>query len=130
MNHVFGVLWISVLLVGFTLFPFSVHADSRSRTESICNLGMVKGDTGRICEGPIPNSCYVAQYPGYDEPWAEVEKGGKISCRFDEAKTDWKTKIVGICGKCETRQCSARFSVKFDCSENIPPASLQKLGPK
>ena len=55
---------------------------------------MVKGEQGRTCEVPIPSGCTVANFPGYDDPWIDVSKGGKTSCAIDEEKTDWKTKIV------------------------------------
>ena len=103
-------------------------SDPISRTESICNLGMVKGEEGRNCQVPIPAGCTVASFPGYNEPWADVSKGGRTTCRFDEQKTDWKTTIVGTCGQCMTDQCSARFSVMFNCAENIPPANPNSPG--
>lgn len=101
---------------------FVVHAEPR--TESICNLGMVKGEQGRTCEVPIPSGCQVANVPGFDTPWIDVSKGGKTSCAIDQEKTDWKTKIVGSCGPCGTDNCSARFSVMFTCGDS-PPATMQ-----
>ncbi|RMH02691.1 MAG: hypothetical protein D6704_13820 [Nitrospirae bacterium] len=90
------------------------------RTESICNLGMVKGETDRRCHIPIPAGCSVAQYPGFDEPWADISKGGAVSCQFDTAQTDWQTTVVGVCGPCKTEKCSARFSVMLNCSGDGP----------
>ena len=84
------MLWASCMDVSFA------ESDPLSRTESICNLGMVKGENDRGCDVPIPAGCTVAKFPGYSEPWADVSKGGRISCQFDEQKTDWKSKIVGV----------------------------------
>jgi len=94
-----------------------------SRTESNCTIGMVKGDTTAECQVPIPHGCKVAEFPGYKEPWADISKGGRTSCVFDPQRTDWKTLIVGTCQKCETEQCTGRFIVMFNCSDNIPPAN-------
>lgn len=119
-----GTTVVIPMFIGVLLWAASFSfADPQSRTESICTLGMVKGDSNHSCEVPILNGCTVATYPGFDEPWAEVDKGGRISCKFDKKKTDWKTSIVGTCDKCQTPQCSARFRVKFNCSGNIPPAN-------
>lgn len=95
----------------------------QSRTESNCTIGMIKGNTKAECQIPIPHGCTVAQFPGYDEPWADISKGGRTSCLFDPQRTNWKTQIVGICQKCETEQCTGRFTVMFNCPENIPPAN-------
>ena len=110
-----------VTLSSGILFMGGVEVSSAEpRTESICNLGMVKGEKGRTCEVPIPSGCTVANFPGYDDPWVDVSKGGKTSCAIDEKKTDWKTKIVGSCGPCGTDNCSARFSVMFACGDSQP----------
>lgn len=95
-------------------------AHAEPRTESICNLGMVKGEQGRTCEVPIPSGCKVANFPGYDDPWVDISKGGKTSCAIDEKRTDWKSKIVGSCSACGTDNCSARFSVMFTCGDTQP----------
>ena len=97
-----------------------VAANAEPRTESICNLGMVKGEQGRTCEVPIPSGCQVATFPGYDDPWVDISQGGKTSCIIDEEQTDWKTKIVGSCGPCGTDNCSARFSVMLTCGDSAP----------
>ena len=101
----------------------SVGAESQSRTESNCTVGMVKGEKTAECHVPIIDGCTVAQFPGYDEPWAEASKGGATSCQFDEKKTDWKTSIVGTCQACKTEQCTGRFTVMFNCSGNVPSVS-------
>lgn len=98
-------------------------AESQSRTESNCTIGMAKGEKKAECRVPILNGCTVAQFPGYDEPWAEASKGGATSCQFDTEKTDWKTSIVGICQACKTEQCTGRFTVMFNCADNVPPAN-------
>ncbi len=97
--------------------------ESQSRTESNCTIGMAKGDKHAECHVPILDGCTVAQFPGYDEPWAEASKGGATSCQFDEKQTDWKTSIVGTCQACKTEQCTGRFTVMFNCTGNVPPAS-------
>jgi len=105
------------------IFLGSAGADPVARTESICNLGMVKGEVQKSCRVPIPADCSVANYPGYEEPWVDVSKAGRTSCQIDTQQTDWKTKIIGTCGACTSDQCSGRFSVMFNCTHNIPPAS-------
>ena len=124
MSHYERNLSLFILLILFTMPSFAwASSDPRSRTESICNLGMVKGEATKSCQVPIPAGCQVAQFPGYDEPWVDASKGGGTSCQFDEKKTDWKTNITGTCQQCTTEQCSGRFSVMFNCSDNIPPAN-------
>ncbi len=86
-------------------------------TELSCNFGMGKGETKRSCQVPFPAGCIVANLPGTTTPWATISKGGRTKCRFDESQTDWKTRITGICGRCTSAQCSAQFSVRFDCSK-------------
>ena len=98
-------------------------AESLSRTESNCTIGMVKGDAKAECKVPIPHGCTVAQFPGYPEPWADISKGGGTSCEFDQKHTDWKTSIVGTCQVCKTEQCTGRFIVMFNCADNVPPAN-------
>jgi hypothetical protein len=71
----------------------------------------------------IPPSCKVATNTTTNRQWADIEKAGKISCRFDKNLTDWKTRITGACGTCETRQCTAKFTVYFDCP---PPGATPK----
>ena len=98
-------------------------AESQSRTEANCTIGMVKGEKKAECTVPILDGCTVAQFPGYDEPWAEASKGGATSCKFDTEKTNWKTSIVGTCEACKTEQCTGRFTVMFNCADNVPSAS-------
>ena len=120
---VIGLLFNVICLI---VFSSKVQAaDSLSRTESNCTIGMAKGDTKAECRVPIPNGCTVAQFPGYPEPWADISKGGGTSCEFDQKHTDWKTSIIGTCKACKTEQCTGRFIVMFNCSDNIPPASQE-----
>lgn len=98
-------------------------AESHSRTESNCTIGMAKEDTKAECQVPIPNGCTVAQFPGYPEPWADISKGGRTSCQFDDQQTDWETTIVGTCQGCKTEQCTGRFIVMFNCADNVPSAN-------
>lgn len=105
-------------------------ADSPSRTETNCTIGMVKGEAKAECRVPIPNGCAVAQFPGYPEPWVDISKGGGTSCQFNEKQTDWKTSIVGSCQACTTDQCTGRFMVMFNCLNNVPPANPGTPGQK
>ncbi|NOU11747.1 MAG: hypothetical protein HOO98_17260 [Nitrospira sp.] len=90
--------------------------DSGATTELSCSFTMEKGDTGHPCHVPFPQGCLVASIPGTKHPWTTISKGGRLQCRFDETKTDWKTNIVGTCDRCQSVRCSAHFSVRFDCS--------------
>lgn len=112
-----AVIVSMALIAGTPFFMGSDEASAQPRTESICNLGMVKGEEGRTCDVPIPSGCQVANFPGFDAPWVDVSKGGKTTCEIDQDQTDWKTRIVGSCGPCGTDNCSARFSVMFTCGE-------------
>lgn len=105
-------------------------ADSQSRTEANCTIGMVKGDAKAECQVPIPKGCTVAQFPGYPEPWVDISKGGGTSCQFNEKQTDWKTSIIGSCQACTTEQCTGRFIVMFNCVNNVPPANQGTPGQK
>jgi len=120
--------WVS--LVGlFGVFLMSqlmnpvLAQESQSRTEANCTVGMTKGDKEAECRVPIPSGCTVAQFPGYEEPWADISKGGSTSCQFNEKKTNWTTSIIGTCTACKTDQCTGRFIVMFNCSGIVPPAN-------
>jgi hypothetical protein len=121
----FACLSLAMFMIsGAWILAHPVEAgDVQSRTESNCTIGMVKGHATAECQVPIPHGCTVAQFPGYDEPWADISKGGRTSCVFDPQRTDWKTRIIGTCQKCETEQCTGRFTVMFNCTSNIPPAN-------
>ncbi|MDH5564948.1 MAG: hypothetical protein OEY91_15170 [Nitrospirota bacterium] len=123
--HFFIYLALGVMMISGTgIGPDSTEAaESQSRTESNCTIGMAKGETTAECHVPILNGCTVAQFPGYDEPWAEATKGGATSCQFNAEKTDWKTSIVGTCQACKTEQCTGRFTVMFNCADNVPAAN-------
>lgn len=125
-------LWLSAWIVMALLFsPNGLlgmsgdvqAAESLSRTESNCTVGMAKGETQAECQVPIPKGCTVAQFPGYPEPWADISKGGGTSCAFDQKRTDWEKSIVGTCQNCKTEQCTGRFIVMFNCMDNVPPAN-------
>ena len=127
-NNLYILMWIVITLLingnGLSdVFSKAHAADSLSRTESNCTVGMAKGDAKAECRVPIPNGCTVAQFPGYPEPWADISKGGGTSCEFDQKHTDWKTSIVGTCQACKTEQCTGRFIVMFNCADNVPPAN-------
>jgi hypothetical protein len=90
--------------------------ESTATTEQSCSFGMGKGEASQSCVVPFPAGCRVAHAPGSSRPWTTISKGGRVLCRFDEKGTDWKTKITGACGRCQSGQCSAQFIVRFDCS--------------
>lgn len=90
--------------------------DTTATTEQSCSFGMGKGEPSHSCAVPFPAGCRVANAPGSMKPWTTISKGGRLQCRFDEKGTDWKTKITGACGRCQSGHCSAQFSVRFDCS--------------
>src|SRR5437899_12145827 len=97
----------------------TVSADAQPRgrytqTSSSCQIGTIKkGASGKQCDVPIPQSCKVAINTATNTHWADIEKSGGISCRFDSKLTDWKTRITGTCGACQARQCNAKFTVYF-----------------
>ena len=119
---IYLALPIFAITVMWIFIDHATAVEFQARTESNCTIGMAKGET-KECHVPILNGCTVAQFPGYDEPWAEASKGGATSCQFDEEKTDWKTSIVGTCEACKTDHCTGRFTVMFNCADNIPPAN-------
>jgi hypothetical protein len=90
--------------------------DPGATTELSCAFTMMQGQDGLECRVPFPQGCQVAHIPETNKPWTTISKGGRVSCRFDEKQTDWKTTITGACGRCRSNQCSAKFSVRFDCS--------------
>ncbi|MBM4119303.1 MAG: hypothetical protein FJ248_00160 [Nitrospira sp.] len=92
-------------------------SDSTATTELNCSFGMGKGEAGQNCQVPIPPGCAVAHLPGTTKPWTNISKGGNTICKFDDKATNWKTRIIGTCGKCKTDHCSVQFIVKFDCSQ-------------
>jgi hypothetical protein len=115
-----SALW-GLLVYGLLMsYASEVNAQSPSEfsatTEQSCSFGMAKGEASQHCQVPIPSGCLVAQVPGTNKPWTTISKGGKTFCRFDEKRTDWKTKIVGTCGRCSTGQCSVQFIVRFNCN--------------
>ena len=91
--------------------------DFSATTEQSCSFGMAKGEASQQCQVPIPGGCLVANVPGTSKPWTTISKGGKTFCRFDEKATDWKTRIVGTCGRCSSGQCSVQFIVRFNCTQ-------------
>lgn len=121
----FICVYLGIFLINgmWILVHHAGAAESQSRTESNCTIGMAKGKTKTECHVPILKGCTVAQFPGYNEPWAEATKGGATSCQFNAKKTDWKTSIVGTCEACKTEQCTGRFTVLFNCADNVPSAS-------
>ncbi|MGQ0554609.1 MAG: hypothetical protein ACT4PN_01510 [Nitrospiraceae bacterium] len=112
-------MFIALLMPGLAMSSDASAQDpenSAATTELSCSFTMEKGETGRPCHVPFPQGCLVASIPGTKHPWTTISKGGRLQCRFDEAKTDWKTNIVGTCDRCQSVRCSAHFSVRFDCS--------------
>ncbi|GJL64248.1 MAG: hypothetical protein NPIRA04_29020 [Nitrospirales bacterium] len=102
------------------------EAVGQTRTETNCNIGMLKDQTSSRCQIPIPSDCTVVKRPGFNQPWADISKGGTINCRFEEQETDWETTIVGTCDTCTSDQCSARFSVMLKCVSPQPPPTMQQ----
>ena len=108
------------------ILSMPVHANAQSlgrdtQTSSSCQIGAIKkGATGAQCDVPIPPACTVATNAATKAHWSDIQKSGGISCRFDPKKTDWKTRIAGSCGRCEARQCTAKFTVYFDCLQPVP----------
>ena len=117
-----SIFWLALLgFVGFSLFlqPSSASAQmgGSATTESFCSLGMKKDQASQTCQVPIPSGCAVANFPGSDKKWTNISKGGQFACQFDDKSSDWKKKIVGSCGTCKSKECSARFSVMFQCGD-------------
>lgn len=118
-----------LLLTGLVLLAIgaTVSADAQplgrdTQTSSSCQIGSIKkGMSGRQCEVPIPPSCKVAINTATQTHWTDIEKSAGISCRFDNKRTDWKTRITGTCGTCQARQCTAKFTVYFDCPQPKVP---------
>jgi hypothetical protein len=110
-----------LLFAGLVLLAVSAswQADAQApghQTSSSCQIGNIKkGATGKHCDVPIPTSCKVAVNTATQTRWTDIEKSGGLSCRFDDKLSDWKTRIAGTCGACQARQCSAKFTVYFDC---------------
>lgn len=90
--------------------------DYAATTEQSCSFGMDKGEPTHRCEVPFPKDCKVVHFPGTKKPWTNISKAGKTFCQFDTKASDWKTKIVGSCSRCDSIRCSAQFIVRFDCS--------------
>src|SRR3712207_810670 len=114
------VLVTSVMITAWLVLPtrsaFAQPEESQATPEQSCSFGMGKGEAAQRCAVPFPAGCRVAHAPGTTKPWATISKGGRLMCRFDDKRTDWKTKITGTCGRCQSGHCSAQFSVRFDCS--------------
>jgi hypothetical protein len=106
-----GILWLFAAESGAQ----PMH-ESTATTEHSCSFGMAKGEPSQQCAVPFPAGCRVARFPASTKPWTTISKGGKVQCRFDERGTDWQTKVTGACSRCQSGQCSAQFSVRFDCS--------------
>ena len=104
--------------IGMTVSADAQPLGRDTQTSSSCQIGNIKkGASGKQCDVPIPQDCKVAINSTTKTHWADIEKSGGISCRFDNKLTDWKTRITGTCGACQARQCSAKFTVYFDCSQ-------------
>jgi hypothetical protein len=105
-----------LLAIGATVAADAQTLGRDTQTSSSCQIGNIKkGVSGKQCDVPIPPSCKVAINASTKTHWADIEKSGGLSCRFDNKLTDWKTRITGTCGTCQARQCSAKFTVYFDC---------------
>ncbi|ULA63693.1 MAG: conserved exported protein of unknown function [Nitrospira sp.] len=115
------LLLLLFALTGFQLCQVDTASaqliqESTATTEQSCSFGMDKGEPAHSCAVPFPPGCRVAQAPGSSKPWTTISTGGRLLCRFDDKQTDWKTKITGVCNRCQSGHCSAQFSVRYDCS--------------
>lgn len=114
--------WVFGILIAVGLWGFAVPSQAQpidevhATTEQSCSFGMDKGEPSHSCQVPFPSGCRVANAPGSAKPWTTISKGGRLLCRFEDKDTDWKTKITGVCQRCQSGHCSAQFSVRFDCS--------------
>ena len=119
-SHRYNLATVTALiLLLLTILPdvgAQMPEGSRATTELSCSFSMEKDETADPCHVPFPKGCLVARIPDTTQPWTSISKGGRLQCRFDDKKTDWKTNIVGACGRCQSVRCSAKFSVRFDCS--------------
>ncbi|HET6675717.1 MAG TPA: hypothetical protein VFG71_10275 [Nitrospiraceae bacterium] len=104
------------LLVGEGTVSAQPLNDYAATTEQSCSFGMDKGEPSQRCEVPFPKDCKVVHFPGTKKPWTNISKAGKTFCQFDPKASNWKTKIVGSCSRCDSIRCSAQFFVRFDCS--------------
>ena len=109
-------------IVSITLLSLSTDAQGLGRdtqTSASCQIGGIKkGVTGKQCDVPIPPACTVAT----KSPHRPVGRYRKDPARMSAGLpklTDWKTRITGSCSKCLARQCTAKFTVYFDC----PPST-------
>lgn len=121
MSRAHSLMLLLFLMAGFPLFlaetaSAQLMQESTATTEQSCSFGMGKGEPSHSCAVPFPPGCRVAQAPGSSKPWTTISTGGRLLCRFDEKQTDWKTKITGVCNRCQSGHCSAQFSVRYDCS--------------
>ena len=112
----FMLMGFALLVIGVAVQADAQPLDRQTQTSSSCQIGNIKkGTSGKQCDVPIPPSCKVAVNQATKLRWTDIEKSPGISCRFDNTRTDWKTTITGTCGTCQARQCSAKFTVYFDC---------------
>ena len=82
-----------LLVIGATVSADAQPLGRDTQTSSSCQIGNIKkGVSGKQCEVPIPQSCKVAINAATKTHWADIEKSGGISCRFDSKLTDWKTR--------------------------------------
>jgi len=109
---------VALLLIGVAVQADAQGLGRDTQTSSSCQIGNIKkGIGGKQCQVPIPKTCKVATNVATKTHFADIEKSGNMSCRFDDKLTDWKTRITGTCGTCQARQCSAKFVVYFDCPQ-------------
>lgn len=119
------MLSVRLFLTGLVLLAISaaIQADAQplgrqTQTSSSCQVANIKkGASGKQCDVPIPKTCQVAVNASTTMHWTDIEKSPGISCRFDDKLSDWKTRITGACDTCQNRQCSAKFTVYFDCPQ-------------
>src|SRR5207245_9473280 len=113
------------ILSSLVLFAIgaTVSADAQplgrdTQTSNSCQIGNIKkGASGKQCDVPIPQSCKVAINTATNMHWADIEKSGGLSCRFDSKLTDWKTRITDTCGACQARQRTAKLTAYLACPQ-------------
>src|SRR5256712_14119707 len=107
-----------LLGIGATVSADAQPLGRDTQTSSSCQIGSIKkGASGKQCDVPIPQSCKAAINTATNTHWADIEKSGGISCRFDSKLTDWKTRITGPCGAGQAPQCSAKSTAYFGCPQ-------------
>ena len=114
----FVLTGLVLLVIGASIQADAQPLGRQTQTSSSCQVANIKkGVSDKQCDVPIPKTCKVAVNASTKMHWTDIEKSPGISCRFDDRLSDWKTRITGTCGACQSRQCNAKFTVYFDCPQ-------------